>query len=515
MKSIVLVSAFLAVLVWMKPSGLVYAHGFGERYDLPIPLDYYFWGSAAAILLSFAVIGAFVKAMPEQVPYWRWNLLGAKWAAWLFSSNSFKYIIQAISVLSMLLVIATGMWGNQNPGMNLAPTFVWIIWWVGLVFAIAAIGNFWLLVNPWSILFEGVEYCYDYFKPGRRLWLGYDYPRSLSVWPSLGFFICFAWFENVSPGASLPAVISVMVIAYSIITWVGMAFFGREVWLCYGEVFSVIFGFFARLAPTELRVTNTSYCGNCLVECNPQGTGCINCYPCWSMADTENRQLNIRPFAVGLIEPTSESSSRLALVVAVLATVTFDGFMETPVWFDIKGDLWGQIHMVFEDNTSLVIDSVGLLFAPVMFIGLFMYFSLLMRWTSGTQTGAIRLMAVFAYSLLPIALAYHVAHFFTLLVIQGQLIIPLASDPFGYGWNLFGTSGYRVNIGLIDAKFAWFLGVSAIVLGHIVAVYIAHMIALRVFENRQQAIRSQYPMLGLMVLYTVVSLWIIAQPMVE
>ena len=127
----------------------------------------------------------------------------------------------------------------------------------------------------------------------------------------------------------------------------------------------------------------------------------------------------------------------------------------------------------------------------------------------------IRLMAVFAYSLLPIALAYHVAHFFTLLAIQGQLIIPLASDPFGYGWDLFGTSGYSVNIGLIDARFAWFLGVSAIVIGHIVAVYIAHLIALRVFDNRQQAIRSQYPMLGLMVLYTVVSLWIIAQPMVE
>ena len=98
MKSIVLVSAFLAVLVWMKPSGLVYAHGVGERYDLPIPLDYYFWGSAAAIQLSFAVIGAFVKAMPEQVPYWRWNLLGAKWAAWLFSSNSFKNQLLLVTI---------------------------------------------------------------------------------------------------------------------------------------------------------------------------------------------------------------------------------------------------------------------------------------------------------------------------------------------------------------------------------------------------------------------------------
>ena len=95
------------------------------------------------------------------------------------------------------------------------------------------------------------------------------------------------------------------------------------------------------------------------------------------------------------------------------------------------------------------------------------------------------LTALFAYSLLSIALAYHVAHFFTLLAIQGQLIVPLAPDPFGHGWDLLGTSDYRVNIGLVDARFAWFPGVSAIVVGYITAVYIAHIIALRVFDNRQ------------------------------
>lgn len=515
MKSSIWVSTLVAGLVWMVPSGSVYAHGFGERYDLPIPLEYYLFGSAAAILLSFGVIGAFVRVRPEQVPYWRWNMLDAKLTGWLFSSHIVKYTIQLISVLSMFLVIATGMLGNQDPGMNLAPTFVWIIWWVGLLFAIAAIGNFWLLVNPWSILFEWAEYCYGYFKPGRRLSLGYDYPRSLGVWPSLGFFMCFAWFENVAPGASLPAVISAMVITYSVITWVGMGVFGREIWLCYGEVFSVIFGFFARLAPTELRVVNTSYCDRCLVACKPYGTGCINCHTCWLIADKGSRQFNVRPFAIGLIEQGDESSSRLALVVAVLATVTFDGFKETPIWFDINGGLWPQFYRVFGDTTSYVIDTAGLLFAPVMFIVLFTFFSLLISWASGSQMGITRLMSVFAYSLLPIAIAYHVAHFFTLLVIQGQLIVPLASDPFGYGWDLFGTVDYRVNIGLIDARFAWFLGVSAIVVGHIVAVYIAHVIALRVFHNRKEAIRSQYPMLGLMVIYTVVSLWILAQPMVE
>ena len=120
----------------------------------------------------------------------------------------------------------------------------------------------------------------------------------------------------------------------------------------------------------------------------------------------------------------------------------------------------------------------------------------------------------FAYSLIPIALAYNIAHFITFLLIQGQLIIPLASDPFGYGWNLLGTEGYQINIGVINARILWYLSVGLIVVGHIMAVYLAHLISLRTFQDRATAISSQYPMLMLMVIYTVVSLWTIAQPIV-
>ena len=123
--------------------------------------------------------------------------------------------------------------------------------------------------------------------------------------------------------------------------------------------------------------------------------------------------------------------------------------------------------------------------------------------------------SVFVYSLVPIALAYNIAHFFSLLAIQGQLIIPLASNPFGYGWDLFGTADYLVNIALVNARFTWALSVVAIVLGHIIAVYLSHVIALRAFSDSRSAVRSQYPMMALMVMYTVVSLWIVAQPIVR
>jgi hypothetical protein len=132
-----------------------------------------------------------------------------------------------------------------------------------------------------------------------------------------------------------------------------------------------------------------------------------------------------------------------------------------------------------------------------------------------TRLTVIEICQSFVYSLIPIALAYHLAHFLSYLLIQGQRIIPIASDPFGLGWDLFSTADFSINIALVNAKFAWITAVIAIVLGHIVAVYLAHCIAIRLLRNRQTALHSQYPMLFLMVAYTVTSLWIIAQPIVE
>jgi hypothetical protein len=117
--------------------------------------------------------------------------------------------------------------------------------------------------------------------------------------------------------------------------------------------------------------------------------------------------------------------------------------------------------------------------------------------------------------LIPIALAYHLSHYLSYLLIQGQLLITLVSDPFGYGWDLFGTATFKPNIAIVNAKFAWVVSVAAIVLGHIIAVYISHVTAVRQLKDRRSALRSQYPMLVLMIAYTMTSLWILAQPITE
>ena len=134
---------------------------------------------------------------------------------------------------------------------------------------------------------------------------------------------------------------------------------------------------------------------------------------------------------------------------------------------------------------------------------------------SGKSLDAIYIFKKFTLSLIPIALAYHFAHYLSYILIQGQYIIPLLSDPFGNGLNIIGTANNTINISIINAKIAWFISLISIISGHIISIFVAHIIALKIFKNQNIAIRSQYPMLFLMVFYTALSLWIIAQPIVE
>jgi hypothetical protein len=288
-----------------------------------------------------------------------------------------------------------------------------------------------------------------------------------------------------------------------------MFIYGREIWLHHGEAFSLAFGFLKRFSPTEIRVTDTTVCEHCLVDCMDLDGNCIDCAECFSTAEPQHREFNIRPFAVGLLRNDRTSTSMMVFVVLLLSTVTFDGFTATPLWADI----FNFLIDVFSNITE--VGTIGLLVFPLIFIAVYLFFAAMMSAAGGGKVPYDVIGRAFVFSLVPIALAYHLAHFFAFLFIQGQLIIPLISDPLGRGWDVFGTAGYTVNIAIVNARTAWFVSVAAIVIGHIVAVYLAHVIALRTIADRPLAIRSQYPMLVLMVGYTMVSLWSLAQPIVE
>ncbi len=493
-----------------------YAHGFGDRYDLPLPLSFFAVGGAAAVVLSFVLIGLVVKGGAGQLGYPRLNLLRYFWLRRLLSWH-FLLPVKLLSVFLLVMVIFTGLFGSDRPADNLAPTFVWVIWWVGLGFFVALFGNLWALINPWKILFGWLEALYRQFWPGQELSLGVYYPERWGIWPAVALFFSFAWLENALAESADPLTLARLVIAYSIITLLAMFIFGKHQWLRRGEAFSVVFGVLSRFSVTELRVAEPSVCRDCSSSnCQVADTPCIDCYECLEYA--EHPEFNLRPPAVGLNNLGRLAPSVVALVILLLATVTFDGFSATPEWLAFQTFFILQLPTLTSPllNGATIANTLGLLGIPLAFAGLYGFFAYLMHRVVGQRTpGVATLVASFVFSLVPIALAYNYAHFLSFLLIQGQQIIALASDPFGAGWNLFGTADYLINIRVTNARFIWFFSVAVIVVGHIMAVYLAHVRAAVIYSDRVQVLKSQLPMLGLMVLYTVVSLWIVSRPITE
>lgn len=471
------------------------AHGFGARYDLPLPLWLFLSSAGAAVALSFLVMALFPRMIVPRERAWRVDLTDTRLGRLLLHPWLMN-LIKLISVSLFLLILASGMFGDPSPDRNFAPTMVWIIWWVGLAFVSALFGDFWAVINPWKILFTWAEVLYERIVPEESLSLELPYPKWLGAWPAVVLMLIFATMELVSESAELPRSLAALILQYSIITWIGMFSFGRDAWLRNGEVFTMIFGLIARFAPLEGR----------------QGDA----------EEAKDSELCLRPYVVGLLNEKPVATPVMVFVILLLSTVTFDGFLQTSAWKTILDTLapegsWKMIPFALRARGITLVNLIqflGLITFPALFLTVYIGFSRLTAWAGGGHVAGGVVARYFVLSLVPIAIAYHLAHYYSFLLINGQLIIPLASDPFGFGWDLFGTADYRVNIGIVTAKFVWYMAIAVIVLGHVVAVYLAHVTALRLFGHGRVAMVSQVPMLILMVGYTMSSLWILAQPLI-
>ena len=463
--------------------GDAHAHGFGVRYDLPIPLPLYLGGAGLTVAVSFVMLAAFMRSPPGVNKYWRFNV--TRTFFWrLFAGPGLLRAWRTLAVALFLVVIAAGLFGVQSPLKNVAPVMVWAIWWVGMAYISALLGDLWALVNPLDTLFGWAEALHARIRPRRNLALGFRYPDRLAAWPAVVMFVTFVWMELVWEHSDSPIYLAAAMLAYSAITWLAMLLFGRVQWLRSGEVFALVFGLLARFAPTEMR-----------------------------NAGNEGRALWLRPYGVGLLVSEPVPPSIVALVLAMLAAVCFDGFMETPIWAGLlehfAPGLSGDA-----DATRACINTAGVIGAPLLFVAVYLLFCRMSIWCGGERAPLMRVAGLYVLTLIPIAIAYHLAHYLSFLAMAWQYLIPLASDPFGVGWDLFGTKNHFIRIGLVDARAVWYIAIGAIVTGHIVAVYLAHCISLTSNSGRQGALRSQWPMVALMVCYTMTSLWIIAQPIV-
>jgi len=369
LRAIVLASAAVAALPAV-------AHGFGQRYDLPLPLWLYLWAAGAAIILSFVVAALFLRAPPRGDAYPRIVFLDSPFGR--FAGVWLACALKLCSLLLFVVAVAAGFFGNANPYQNIAPTLVWVIGWVGIAYISAFVGDLWLLLNPWRTVFAVAESWYRVLRAKRELPLGLRYPQGFGVWPAFAWLFAFSWLELVYPSPALPLHIAWFATAYSILTWTGMVVFGGETWLRNAELFTVVFGVFARFAPTEARVRDGTVVGAAL-----------------------------RPYAAGLIDSRPASSSMTALVLLILATVLYDGVLATPEWNDLELRLTAFVGGV-GDAASIAIRTLGLGAFWVLLAGAFLAVCAIMS-AIAPRRSAWELGRGFAMTLVPIAIAYHLA----------------------------------------------------------------------------------------------------------
>jgi hypothetical protein len=444
---------------------VILAHGIGSFQDLPVPTWLFAYGAAVVLVVSFVALAAL----------WRRPVLeGGRQGRPLpegfqrvLLSPALRVVLGTLSFALFCLVTAAALFGSRASALNLAPTFVYVLFWLGLVPLSVLFGNVWSVLSPWKAAADGAVRLAGGGEAFR------EYPERLGRWPAAVLLFAFAALELAYAHPGEPRALGLAILVYSIATWLGAAVYGREAWFRYGDGFSVYFGLLARIAPFAVR--------------EHEG----------------RREVVIRPPLVGLAERDSAPGT-LAFVAVMLGSVAFDGFSQTASWQDRIAEL---ADSAAPDLFQTLLNLAGLTAA----VGLVALAYLTATGAAQRLSGRGGLVGAFVLSLVPVAFVYVVAHYFTLLVNQGQFGIPLASDPFGRGWDLFGTTDFAPDVTLVSPNTVWYVQVGALVLGHVAGLVLAHDRALVVSPDSNTALRTQYPLLTLMVLYTVGGLWLLSR----
>jgi hypothetical protein len=476
------------ILALLAPTAAL-AHSFGRVYNLPVPFWLYAWGAAAALLASFLVVGYFATAKTNERGYASRDLTSSPWVVWAVRLH-FIALLKVFSVFALVLCIATGLLGNTNPYGNFNMTFFWIVFVLGFAYLTALVGNLYAAINPWWVMTAAAGGVSQTYTRGI-----FRYPRQLAYWPAVVLYMVFIWLELF--GRSSPASLAVLLSGYTLLNLLGVGLIGARDWFRYCEFFGVFLGLLARMAPIDYR------------------------------PDTEEGKghVRLRRPCAGLLEPRAENISMLVFVLFMLSSTAFDGLRETAVWQRL---FWLDLYhaglrewvgynplAAFPVMTQLYLlwQTFWLLVSPFLYLAVYFLFIAIAKWLTRSRLSLRGLCLEFALPLLPIALVYNITHYYTLIQSQGIKIISLASDPFGWGWDLFGTAQWMRYTIVPDAGTVWHVQVALIVLGHIVSVYLSHRVALRLFPSQRQAVISQIPMLLLMVIFTTVGLWILSQPL--
>ena len=425
---------------------MLLAHGIGGRADLPLSLTLVAYSAGSVLVLSFAALA------------WLWPK--ARWER-VFVGRPLPDVLQGflrlvawplriVSVLLFGVAVYAAFTGPPDPLRNIAPSYLYVVVWVGFLFASGVVGDVWRAIGPIPAIARACG------ERGRKYTYGH--------WPAAVGLFAFTWLELVHPDAADPRIVGRALVVYLALTLVGLGLWGRT-WAREGDPFGTLFGLVAAMAPFY--------------------------------AD-EGGKIHVRPPLVGLATLRAQRGT-VALVIVALGSTTYDGLARTRFWTGLVGN--GGILV----NTASLLWTIGAVYA------LYRLAVSLMPGLAGVpadERDPDETANAFVHSLIPIALAYAIAHYFSLLVFEGQSFIARLSDPAGGDTDLFGTAGWAISYSALSANAIAYVQVGAIVLGHVAAVVLAHDRAVSRYPSKV-ATRTQYPMLAVMVAYTVGALVIL------
>ena len=449
------------------------AHGLGGVEDLPVPGWLFYYGAALVLILSFVALWVLWKrplleraSRGRPLPEGLENVL---------RSRVLRVLAGAVSLALFVLVWVAAAIGDTSPDENIAPRFVFVVFWLGLPALSVLFGNVWTVLSPWRAVADAAAWAWE--RAGLRWDPPFAYPQRLGRWPGAVLLFAFAALELAYWDPGDPRALALAIFLYSAITWLAMLAYGRDKWTENGEAFAVYFGLLAGIAPFGVRD------GRLIVR--------------WPFTGLTG--LDPRP-------------GTLAFVAVMLGSVAFDGFSQTEYWaVDFRARL---MRPVIQRSPDLA-DVLGALLAAaglaLMILLVALAYIAAMRIAARAIDYDGDLTDAFLGSLVPIALAYLVAHYFSFFVRELQYLAPFASDPFGFGWDLLGTADVTPRINVMAPTTIWYAQVAALVIGHVAGLVLAHDKAVELFASPRKAAISQYAMLALMVVYTVAGLWLLSR----
>ncbi len=458
----------------------VVGHALVGRQDLPIPEWLFAWAASAVLVVSFFALSVAWHTTRFEEDRWR---PVRSWISRALINRGVEVLCGALGVFLLGVTVWSGLNGTEAPDRNFSVTFAFVTVWLGLVVLSIAFGDVFRAFNPWRAVARVTGGLFKLIA-GQSAPAPLAYPERWGRWPAALGVVAFVWLELVYGQGGFqtvgltPHTVAVATLVYTAYTFVAMTLFGSEKWLERGEAFSVYFHMFSTLAPFEVR----------------------------------ERQLGLRRALSASTRWVAEAPGSVALVLITIGATTFDGAAEGTLAEPIRTvEDWcadiglGPVAALRVTNSIFLALSLGFV-AGLFWAGIYGMH------TVRTKLSTLELGRMFAHAFVPIALAYLVAHYFSLVVFQEQAQFTfLLSDPLGDGSDYFGTAGGGIDYGAISANAIWYVQVGALIAGHVTALVLGHDRALKVYGDPRLAARSQYWMLALMVGFTSLGLFLLSQ----